>query len=64
MDPIETAPKGKTIIVTGGWYEHPESGERIDFVPSFVAWDDLEGKWIMQDDHKRPYNEPKFWTET
>jgi len=61
VQPIDTAPKDKTIIVTGGWYEHPTTGMRMDFVPAFVAWDEAAGAWIMQDDHKRVYNEPKQW---
>jgi hypothetical protein len=61
MQDIASAPKDQTIIVTGGWYENPNSGQRVDFVPSFVAWDAGQEAWIMQDDHKLVYHEPKRW---
>jgi hypothetical protein len=64
LQPISTAPKDKTIIVTGGWYEHPTTGQRQDYLPAYVAWNDLEQAWIMQDDYKRVYNEPKQWAPT
>jgi hypothetical protein len=60
LQPITSAPKDKTIIAAGGWYEHPATGVRTE-MPSYVAWDDLAGGWIMQDDHRRTYNEPKQW---
>ena len=59
--PIDTAPRDRWILLSGGGWTDAVTGEAI-CQPAVARW--MSGTWVMRDSAGRyGYEAPSFWSE-